>query len=547
MPARHIALLIGLVLVIQAVAPSAVAAAGTQSGQAVPQNTGGFVLADAQRDATGEHSDLRYPNAPGDDRRPRFVRQTGKNCAFASAAMLIDKWTGGDSRPSQLRLRLASRVPSTQGVSLGELARAVGRVTKLDLRYSPGGGDPLTWDALLSRLARGGGAVVGGAYSRLPRHYQRWARDFARQGVSGSGHAVYVERYQPGRGGGRLWLMDPLASGAGYSGEWISARALRRFAWHNSRGLVSAAATPEPPRLAGYQFGPPEVADWPVAGQPLNLRLPVTIKPGWPKPPELSLSASWVLIEAEPDRLALLPDLQGTTARAPEDTPPEAVEQDLGPDVLGRLPAVDGQAVGTSGELASPEPEATDDDAGRSRRPIEVTLRDGHLTATLPAPAEPGLHRLILELRRADGRALAKGEAPQLSDVLVQVRGPLAAEFDLVSVPELEQGARGRVQLSVVNRGSLDWLADEALTVTASWDTWIGTLAGGSATVELAAGAQGTFTVNTRVPAKVSEGTLRLELFDADGVPLAAYGAEPLLVWLRFKSEAAQEPPSLLR
>jgi hypothetical protein len=173
-----------LVALVLGVAISAPAASGSTSGQlsdrSVPSGSG--LVSDRAGDSRVSVGDLVYPEAPGGRYRPRFVRQTGKNCAFASAAMLLDKWTGGDMRASQAKLRTASRVPSDQGVSFATLSRAVARVTGVDLRYSPDGGDRLTWNDLLSRLARGGGAVLGGAYSRLPRHYQRWAPAYAALG-----------------------------------------------------------------------------------------------------------------------------------------------------------------------------------------------------------------------------------------------------------------------------------------------------------------------------------------------------------------------------
>ncbi|CAN5578766.1 hypothetical protein BH23CHL6_BH23CHL6_00020 [soil metagenome] len=479
-------------------------------------------------------ADLRYPEGPTGSYRPRHVRQTGKNCAFASASMLLDKWTGGKARPSQSRMRTASRVPASEGVSFGELSRAVGRVSGFDLRYSPGGGDPMTWNQLLSRLTRGGGAVVGGAYSRLPSHYQRWARDFARLGASGSGHAVYIERYEPGRSGGRVWLMDPLASSSTYRGEWISARALRQFSWRNSKGLVSAAATPEPPVLAGYAFGPPAIDEWLVAGAELKVRLPVAMDRGWPKPPDLRLAATWQLVEAEAERGSYLPS--GPAASTGVTLQVSESEVDLAPNVDG-LPSLRGEEVAV--DIVS-DANAPDETAHTSAR---LTLRDGYLVGAIGAPAQAGVHELHLELRHADGRSFGKGQAPDLESLTLRVRGELAAEWSVLPILDATvQDTLSRIQVQVVNRGSLDWLEHEAVTIVASWDTSVGSLRGGSARIELDSGEQGMFTVNTRVPSGVSEGTLRLELIDAGGVPLSEFGAEPQLVWLRFSSLTGDAP-----
>ncbi|HUG48898.1 MAG TPA: hypothetical protein VMP67_10865 [Candidatus Limnocylindria bacterium] len=533
MPVRHIGLLLGLILVIGAHAPSAQAAPRSPDGSSLPGDPAGLILDDRQP-AGADLADLRYPPAPAGSHRPRFVAQTGKNCAFASAAMLLDKWTDGRLRPNQLRLRLASRVPSSQGVSFAELSRAVGRVTGVGLRYSPGGGDPLTWDALLARLARGGGAVVGGAYSRLPGHYTRWARDFAAEGARASGHAVYVERYQPGRGGGRVWMMDPLAKSPFYRGEWISARALRHFSWRNARGLVTAAATPEPPPLAGYDFGPAELSAWPVAGDRLEVRLPVEIQPGWTKPPPLSLAATWQLVEAEPDPESFL-YLQ------PLDAAPPAVPELLEPSAEDRAPrpVSSSQATSRGGEQA----EATAAPPAKQRAPAgpaELRYADGYLLGSLLAPAQAGRHVLTLELRRGNGKPLDEAGGPSLVPLEVQLYGPLAAQFSLLPpADEPAQGSLSLIEVQVANRGSQDWLKENAATLVAGWETSIGTFTGGSARIELAAGAESVFSVSALVPSRVSEGSLRLELVAARGVPLEPYGAPPVLHWLRFVSEGS--------
>ena len=546
MPLRRLQLplLVVALLLGQAVTAPPLSAAGQRSTAPSSASSGLLMADDGREDRRGGSADLRYPAGPVGSYRPRFVGQTGKNCAFASAAMLLDKWTGGRQRPNQARLRLASRVPASIGVSFAELSRAVARVSGMDLRYSPRGGDPLTWNQLMSRLARGGGAVLGGAYSRLPRHYQRWARDFARQGARASGHAVYIERFVATRNGGRVWMMDPLAHGAGYRGEWISARALRVFAWRNSKGLVTAAATPEPPVLAGYQFAPVQAGEWLLAGGQVKLRLPFTTQAGWPKPPELSLVTRWQLLTPEPEREALVTSTEaGSPEAVTSPTSAGSILGDVTPRALGaRSAGLADEASRDPGGRKPPKPPELPEPPTPGSTTIKLSLKDAELVGSVPAPAEPGLYRLEVELRRADGRAFPAAQAPQLAALNVRLRGELAAEFSLLPLLEpAQQGTLSRVQLEVVNRGSLDWLADEAVTLEADWQTSIGELPGGSTLVELAAGATGTFSLDTLVPTRVSEATLRVELFDAEGVPLAVYGAEPLLVWMRFIPQAGED------
>jgi hypothetical protein len=461
--------------------------------------------------------DLRRPDPPLNSRTPRFVRQTGKNCAFASAAMLLDKWTSGAQRPSQLRLRAASRVPATKGVGLAAVARSVGRVSKIELRYSPGGGDPLTWGQLLSRLERGGGAIVAGSYSRLPRHYQRWDRSFAAKGRLASGHAVYVERYEPGRGGGRLWMMDPLATALGYQGEWISARALRSFAWRNPKGLVTAAATPEPAPLAGYEFGMPELAGPVAAGGRAMVRLPVQVSGGWPEPEGVAVSEEWTLLEAAAGPFeTTAAGFAGTT---------DAAADDLAPNEAGKRRSTDRASDPSTEELL-------ENQARPSVSRLEYAA--GMLEAGLSAPSVAGVYLLRLELRRGDGTEFVSPAVPTLPPLHVRVHGSLAGEVTLVDMPAtLTQGSRATVTLSVTNLGSEDWRTDD-LWLIGGWQTSRLDQSVDAVNIRLDAGEQRTVTLNVAVPSGVVAGRLLLGLVTHDGRALADYGYAPLNVATTF-------------
>jgi hypothetical protein len=529
MPVRHVVAPLVLVLLLVLAAPPAVVVAAELPRQSAgdPAASALFLPASAEEQRAGP-ADLRYPPAPTDGYRPRFVRQTGKNCAFASAAMLIDKWTGGKHRPAQERLRRASRVPSSQGVSFAELSRAVARVTGIDLRHSPGGGDPLTWDALLSRLERGGAAVVGGAYSRLPRHYQRWGRGFASLGAAASGHAVYVERYQRTKSGGRVWLMDPLAKAAGYSGEWISVRALRQYSWRNSKGLVTAAATPEPPPLAGYQFGQPVLEAWAPAGGRTTLRLPLSVTRGWPLP-KLAAVVEWRLIEPEPSVIdAAIMEPGGVAAGEAAD-----VSGELAADLMPVRVVVVGDP---AQQLDEPPTKAQGKGAGASQL-VRLKVAGDELLGELDTPEEPGTYKMTIELRTRDGAKLTGG-SDLIAPLTLRLWGPLAAELELVSVSAPVKGAWLAVDVLVANHGSADWTGSGAAVLHAAWHTPLGVLPGSQADVELDAGDQLTVTFGTDVPSLADEGELRIELRTRDGQTLAAFGAQSLRVPLRFV-----EPP----
>ena len=189
------------------------------------------------------------PPRPLPHYHPRFVTQTDEHpmndCLWASGAMLIDKWTNGKIHPSHQRLRALSG-DHVKGSNLEDLEIAYRRLG-IKLKFSPNGGERISFNGLLHRLANGAGAVVLGDDSRLPRWYGRWDYGFwkmtkkdRKKHPSRDNHAVYVERFD--RRHGRVWLMDPLGR-AGWKGEWISIWALRKFAW-SSGGALFVAVTP---------------------------------------------------------------------------------------------------------------------------------------------------------------------------------------------------------------------------------------------------------------------------------------------------------------
>jgi hypothetical protein len=236
--------------------------------------------------AAGPASALEPPR-PLPGYHPRFVTETDEHpwtdCLWASAAMLLDKWTNGDETRTHNQLRALSG-DRTGGSTFKDLAvafRKVGFSTPSNLA-----GSRLSWHELLKRLRNGAGAIVLGDYGDLPRWYGRWdygfwkggpldkhaakaAKEKAHDEGKGKGkgkvkikmkadnHAVYVERYDPRHR--RVWLMDPLARGD-WHGEWISVRSLMRFAW-SSGGRVFAVVTPTaaPAPFSGVRLRDPEV------------------------------------------------------------------------------------------------------------------------------------------------------------------------------------------------------------------------------------------------------------------------------------------------
>jgi hypothetical protein len=346
------------------------------------------------------------PPRPLPGYRPAFVTevQPGKweDCLWASAAMLLDKWTSGRLGTGRDRLRALSG-DHVGGSTFADVARAYARVG-IPFRYSPNGGDRLTWAQLLVRLSRGAGAVILGDDHELPRRYGRWDPKFWKKTGKDDNHAVYVERYD--RRTGRVWLMDPLARGA-WTGEWISVRALRRFAW-TSGGAVYAATTPtaRPAPFAGVRFGAPEVA---AGATGLHATWPAGAPRGWAFP-GADVSAQFTPL-ADPIRAAV----------------------DL---------AVGGANV------------ARDDDPVSAP---SVSYRQHALTASVPFPSTPGAYGVAIQvLDRRFGRPVG-GAA--IVDVFVP--GDRAARITLAPIDgEVLPGSPITVSLVVANTGTVSWADD---------------------------------------------------------------------------------------
>jgi hypothetical protein len=276
------------------------------------------------------------PPRPLPDHRPEFVTETDTrpwvDCMWASAAMLLDKWTNGDVRITHGKLR---RLSGDRGGSSLEDLQVAFRKLGFDVPLDASGDSTLTWRGLLGRLRNGAGAVVLGDYGDMPRWHARWDRSFWRKKGKKDNHAVYVERYDRKRG--RVWIMDPLARGD-WHGEWIRVSALRRFAWFKG-GRVAAVTTPTaaPAPFAGVVPGQPTVGlsdaaltttwklrtpkGWTWRGGDVN----VSIAPA-EDPIAAAIAAAQVdpLTTADPAPEALAADVAGQTLRLSAALPTES-------------------------------------------------------------------------------------------------------------------------------------------------------------------------------------------------------------------------------
>jgi hypothetical protein len=369
------------------------------------------------------------PEAPAPGYTSRFVTQTDErppwdDCLWASGAMLLDKWTHGRIHPDRQRLRAASH-DLRGGSTFADLARAASRLYGWRPRWSPDGGDPMTWRELLDRLARGGGAVIAGDYGDLGNPFIRWSRSYAAD-PRAAGHAMYVERYDAARD--RIWLMDPLGRG-GYSGEWAPARRIYAFIWKR-RGRVSAMATPTPPARSatGYVPGPLALAiGTHRAGETVPLALPFSAEGPWPLP-ELQVATSWQLVAAD-----------GSATPTPEPTKPDARVQPITRSAL---------------VVSTANPALFDDrqSSGTVMPPASLTL-----SSELALPTEPGLWQMTTVIERRDGRDLPKSW--QQAPLELRVWGDRGAMVvpGAAAAKSITAGDPVELTLMIENAGRLPW------------------------------------------------------------------------------------------
>lgn len=368
------------------------------------------------------------PPRPLPGYRPDFVTETDSlpwtDCLWASGAMLLDKWTNGEVKVTRQQLRSLSR-DHRGGSTLADLQAAYAKLG-FRLAYSPDGGERISWSQLLRRLEAGAGAVMLGNDSALPRRYGRWDPEFWKQtDPEKDNHAVYIERYDRWRG--RVWLMDPLARGD-WRGEWISVRALRKFAW-TSGGALSVAITPtaRPAPFSGVKVAPPAVS---VTATAVEARWTVRSPRGWSFP-GADLTA------------AFTPAIDPLTAAAMlAAMPPE-------------VPAVPADPAGPAGRVGPVGPvDPGDAPPDGTLAPNTATGTTDSLAASATLPTAPGAYLAALTVTdRRFGRAVARS-----GDIPVFVPGPRRATIRLgVLGTDVEPGSSLSLSMSVANTGDLTW------------------------------------------------------------------------------------------
>ena len=353
----------------------------------------------------------REPQRPLPNYHPVFVTQrerggTTADCLWASASMLVEKWTAGRITLSKDRLRRLSG-DKVKGSNFNDLAPVL-RHLGLKARWSPEGGDFVTWNEMRARIRAGGGAVLLGDYHDLPRWYARWAPKFWKKKGKKDNHAIYLDRYD-GRTD-QFWVMDPLAP-AGWKGEWIPARYLRSFAWTTGGGGLWVMLTPTAKRapFSGVKLASPEAA----------------VRDG-----------------------QLLVDLEGPQGSEALEA---AARQRSGRGWnASRTLRPSGSRNGCRRSSVSPPRR------GRSPPPATRTRRSGR---GCRSPAKPGAYEIAMSLAdRRFGRTAAR------SSTVVYVPG---GRRGLIVVKEPEAVIAGKafdLDATVVNTGSVDWSDPVRLT-----------------------------------------------------------------------------------
>ncbi len=380
----------------------------------LPRTLGALALAIAFLAPAALPVAARQPHRPLPHYHPDFVTQRERgsstaDCLWASASMLVEKWTAGRITVSKDRLRRLSG-DTKKGSNFNDLAPVLRRLG-LKARWSPEGGEFVTWNEMRARIRAGGGAVLLGDYHELPRYYGRWAPRFWKKKGKKDNHAIYLDRYD-GRTD-QFWVMDPLAP-AGWKGEWIPARYLRSFAWQTGGGGLWVMLTPTAKRapFSGVKLAPPEAAvrdgqlqvDWKVRKAPKRWRLPrVKVK-------------TRVERIKNPASLAIM----------------EWVSTPVG------------------------EPAAKKQKA--SARYAQKTIR-----ARMRTPARPGAYEIAMSLgERRFGRTVAR------SSTVVFVPGKRRGSIGAKDPGAVIAGETFDLEATVMNTGSVDWADPEWLSASAA-------------------------------------------------------------------------------
>lgn len=468
-------------------------------------------------------SDLSRPGAPADDDyRPSFVTQTDEpspwgDCVWASASMFLDSWTRGKIRPERETLRKIAGQAEDEPSNMTDFARGARRMLGLDVRFSPNGGDPMTFKDLLYRLENGGSALVSGWYSDLPEYYTRWDRKFAAKGRTSSGHAMFVTDYQPSRG--RVWLMDPLGRGK-YKGEWLPVSALQSFVWINSRGLITVAATPAPKGgstpvapsidrgpLSEVKLGAPTTA---ALAHPMDSAVLALPYAGGARPkavqPKKAIVArvDWLLapdladLDVSPAGPSIPSDFLGAVEANSSETPgvdPDSLAAAAAPTtseapVIGALPdpganplvdpvaptAIEpgvspdpGSSPDTSPNAQNPDPQAATDKGAAALAVAEVkpvfsstspaTLSTDGVTLSVALPTFAGRYLMRVTLEPATpGEASKDWVMPKIPDSILDVWGMQSADYGLASDTLSGMVGMGTtVEIAVRNTGWVSW------------------------------------------------------------------------------------------
>ena len=322
-------------------------------------------------------------------------------------------------------------------------------------------------------------------------------------------------------------------------------------------------AAPAPPASlvsTGLAFGRPQFSGLPIAGDRVDLVLPVeggrsakvpkgvkvglrwdpiVLDPRPPAPGEPVLPADpGVAVTAIPGASATAPAEAVTTDAAADGAIAEASGPGGSPPVGAAAPAVPEVAQATPGvDLILPE------QLGSVVDLVPTKAVAGGMQVRLTYPSEPGLYRLVPTLHEADGDAFDSATQALLTPVLVRVSGPVAVAYGVPAGLTLAAGVPAIVDVSLVNSGSDPWekriakgfLTRLPATLVATWVSVRGAAVPAPVTVLLdpALSSPGTalpLRLEVTAPVEPGEYIILLDIVSPDRGPLTSIGNAPGIV-----------------
>jgi hypothetical protein len=311
-------------------------------------------------------------------------------------------------------------------------------------------------------LAAGAGAVIAEGHLG-PSYYVKallTSRRTVEQIWAGSpaahGNAFTVPA---SRTPGFVVRLDPDAPSGGYFRSIVSAglTAAAVRAGATGRAGTGTLGPPVQPSLAGLglRFGSPSLDALPIAGTMTRLALPFAGPLGTALPAGIQVGIRWDSILVDPP-IRDLPSADAGPAASGDPGNPTPEPGTAPPEV----------------ELVAPERVGT----VVTLSPVKAT--GSSVTVEVEYPAAPGLYRLVTTLHTPAGIAYDAATQALLTSEIVRVAGPVAVAYGVAPSISMAAGAAGTVPVRVMNAGTEAWDEPTATPPAGAADdilTWLRT------------------------------------------------------------------------